>query len=152
MVVSIQVDLGDGAEGGGEPEREQEAEVFVHDEGYRGVDREEREYGECGYQAEAVSYEGYDVGDQVFTETRGRVPDMRETCGERGGGRGEMQNEEVTCPFCGEQDFDKIGLKDHLTFDCKAYRETDLPKRMFRNVGNRHLLDRIWGKGKGRRK
>jgi hypothetical protein len=26
-----------------------------------------------------------------------------------------MNNSEIICPFCGEGDFDLIGLKDHLT-------------------------------------
>jgi hypothetical protein len=36
--------------------------------------------------------------------------------------------EAVKCPFCGEDDFDKIGLKLHLTLWCDAYRDTELPK------------------------
>ena len=31
---------------------------------------------------------------------------------------------EVRCPFCGEEDFDLIGLKTHLdNGDCDAYNE-----------------------------
>lgn len=31
-------------------------------------------------------------------------------------------NEDITCPFCGRQDFDKIGLKHHLN-RCEAMDE-----------------------------
>jgi len=34
--------------------------------------------------------------------------------------------EEITCPFCGETDFDKIGLKIHLTCWCELYRNTPM--------------------------
>jgi hypothetical protein len=32
----------------------------------------------------------------------------------------------VQCPFCDENDFDLIGLKDHLRTDCKIF--DSLPK------------------------
>ena len=31
----------------------------------------------------------------------------------------------VTCPFCGENDFDLPGLKAHLTWYCEAYENTE---------------------------
>jgi len=30
---------------------------------------------------------------------------------------------DVVCPFCGERDFDLIGLKNHLKFYCNTYDE-----------------------------
>lgn len=30
----------------------------------------------------------------------------------------------IVCPFCGEDDFDKTGLKYHLLHDCKEFRNT----------------------------
>jgi len=30
----------------------------------------------------------------------------------------------IECPFCGEKDFDKIGLKYHLNNYCINYRDT----------------------------
>ena len=37
-----------------------------------------------------------------------------------------------TCPFCGETDFDAIGLKGHLTQeDCEEYRSIVPPPRPF---------------------
>ncbi len=37
----------------------------------------------------------------------------------------------ITCPFCGDDDFDKVGLKNHLTGEgllfsegCQAFRDT----------------------------
>jgi len=33
--------------------------------------------------------------------------------------------EEVTCPFCKENDFDLIGLKSHINHgDCSVFNET----------------------------
>jgi len=33
--------------------------------------------------------------------------------------------EEVSCPFCGEGDFDRIGLKSHLLHgDCQQFNES----------------------------
>lgn len=39
----------------------------------------------------------------------------------------------LPCPWCGEDDFDLVGLKSHLDQgDCKFYNETiDLPRRKF---------------------
>lgn len=35
-----------------------------------------------------------------------------------------MSHELISCPFCGEADFDLIGLKIHLTRGhCEAYEE-----------------------------
>lgn len=31
---------------------------------------------------------------------------------------------DIVCPFCGEDGFDKIGLKDHLLINCKPYKTT----------------------------
>jgi len=41
--------------------------------------------------------------------------------------------EEVSCPFCQEPDFDKIGLKYHLSNGyCDVYEETEnLPSPIF---------------------
>lgn len=37
----------------------------------------------------------------------------------------DSKSEELFCPFCREEDFDKIGLKDHLEMGrCKEYNET----------------------------
>lgn len=33
-------------------------------------------------------------------------------------------NSNITCPFCHERDFDKIGLKFHLENYCKSYKDT----------------------------
>jgi hypothetical protein len=33
--------------------------------------------------------------------------------------------ETLTCPFCGEKDFDKPGLKDHLLIWCDEFKETE---------------------------
>jgi transposase-like protein len=33
----------------------------------------------------------------------------------------ECQN--LYCPFCGEFDFDRIGLKSHITFHCDSFRD-----------------------------
>lgn len=32
--------------------------------------------------------------------------------------------QDVVCPFCGEDDFDLIGLKKHITCYCEKYAET----------------------------
>lgn len=38
----------------------------------------------------------------------------------------------MNCPFCDEADFDKIGLKGHLTAgDCEAWNHTVAPLRLF---------------------
>ena len=31
----------------------------------------------------------------------------------------------ITCPFCGENDFDHIGLKNHLQVYCEVYETTE---------------------------
>jgi hypothetical protein len=37
-----------------------------------------------------------------------------------------------TCPFCNEGDFDKIGLKSHLTHgDCEVFEKTENIDRVF---------------------
>ncbi len=35
-----------------------------------------------------------------------------------------MRND-LVCPFCGDDNFDKIGLKHHLNVHCEEYRLTD---------------------------
>ena len=32
----------------------------------------------------------------------------------------------IKCPFCGEDDFDKIGLKIHLVLYCETYANTPM--------------------------
>ena len=32
----------------------------------------------------------------------------------------------VACPFCGENDFDLIGLKTHLQVDCDVFERTKI--------------------------
>jgi len=39
--------------------------------------------------------------------------------------------EMVVCPFCGEEDFDLIGLKSHLLNDCENFINTKFLKRVF---------------------
>jgi len=37
-----------------------------------------------------------------------------------------------TCPFCGEQEYDLVGLKFHLECgECEKYNETERVDRMF---------------------
>lgn len=38
---------------------------------------------------------------------------------------------DISCPFCGEDGFDKIGLKGHLTLDCREFAETPYRDRLF---------------------
>lgn len=33
----------------------------------------------------------------------------------------------MNCPFCGEPDFDLVGLKGHLLFDCQVFESTETP-------------------------
>ncbi len=35
----------------------------------------------------------------------------------------EQKDENLTCPFCGEDDFDEIGLFVHLRLYCKRFME-----------------------------
>jgi hypothetical protein len=35
--------------------------------------------------------------------------------------------ENLTCPFCGEDGFDKIGLKGHLLEFCEVFPELETP-------------------------
>jgi len=39
----------------------------------------------------------------------------------------------ISCPICGENNFDLIGLKDHLEMDCRAYEEKPPVHRIFQN-------------------
>lgn len=32
----------------------------------------------------------------------------------------------ITCPFCGDSDFDLIGLKYHLSNYCKVFQDTEV--------------------------
>ena len=34
-------------------------------------------------------------------------------------------NEYIKCPFCGEDDFDLIGLKNHLLCHCEEFEQTE---------------------------
>ena len=47
-------------------------------------------------------------------------------------------NDLVDCPFCGESDFDLVGLKSHLqNGDCEGYENTETLVRIFRgNLGD----------------
>jgi hypothetical protein len=40
-------------------------------------------------------------------------------------------NQDIICPFCGERDFDKAGLKFHLQNHCEEYDKVILIKRKF---------------------
>jgi len=31
----------------------------------------------------------------------------------------------ITCPFCGQDGYDKMGLKHHLNFSCNSFYETE---------------------------
>jgi len=35
----------------------------------------------------------------------------------------------LTCPFCGDTDFDKIGLKLHLKYHCEEYKNLTIETR-----------------------
>ena len=38
----------------------------------------------------------------------------------------------MSCPFCGEDDFDLVGLKSHLVHgDCDEFNKTENIKRIF---------------------
>ena len=42
------------------------------------------------------------------------------------------ETEYVACPFCGEKDFDLIGLKTHfLNGWCDVYESTDCARRIY---------------------
>lgn len=36
-----------------------------------------------------------------------------------------LKKQDIVCPFCGDDDFDKIGLKYHLRTYCKVYQDTE---------------------------
>lgn len=44
----------------------------------------------------------------------------------------------MTCPFCGDNDFDAIGLKSHLLNHCKAFDaiESPLQERLRKERGS----------------
>ncbi len=49
---------------------------------------------------------------------------------------GEKNKEPIVCPFCGDDAYDLVGLKDHLTY-CGAYQSTEImPPSLFREVGD----------------
>ena len=51
----------------------------------------------------------------------------------------------VRCPFCGEDDFDLIGLKSHLQHgECEPFENTELMSRVFVRAFNavNSVLDR----------
>ena len=40
--------------------------------------------------------------------------------------------DEITCPFCGDIDFDSAGLKAHIVYgDCAEFESIPLIKRLF---------------------
>jgi hypothetical protein len=44
----------------------------------------------------------------------------------------DSEKNSITCPFCGESDFDLSGLKGHfLSGDCQIYNNTETPVRRF---------------------
>ncbi len=40
----------------------------------------------------------------------------------------------IKCPFCGEDDFDPIGLKDHLDNHCKNIKAIKTVKEAFNDL------------------
>ena len=38
---------------------------------------------------------------------------------------------DLECPFCHENDFDLIGLKGHLVYDCKDFESIQTVRRVF---------------------
>ena len=44
-------------------------------------------------------------------------------------------NQDIVCPFCGEADFDKSGLKGHFQNDgCEVYNSTEYKISLFRGL------------------
>jgi hypothetical protein len=41
-------------------------------------------------------------------------------------------NTYTTCPFCGEGDFDTVGLKSHLMNHCEEFDKVETPLQEFR--------------------
>ncbi len=37
----------------------------------------------------------------------------------------------IVCPFCGDDGFDRAGLKGHLVNDCLEYKDTEISPRLF---------------------
>ena len=53
--------------------------------------------------------------------------------GEEDGHKPSVLSDLLCCPFCGEEGFDKMGLKGHLEhMDCEIYNETEVPRRLFK--------------------
>ncbi len=75
-----------------------------------------------------------DSGPYVHTHGRGGIPH-----GHHGSKYArcnvailKLPKAEGCCPFCGETDFDKPGLKSHLEHgDCTEYNNTESIKRQF---------------------
>ena len=44
----------------------------------------------------------------------------------------------ISCPFCGEDDFDLVGLKAHLERHCEVYDETPQVHTIFDNSNGKH--------------
>jgi ribosomal protein L37AE/L43A len=42
----------------------------------------------------------------------------------------EAEKQDIVCPFCGDDDFDKIGLKIHLLNYCEAYQNTPIADKV----------------------
>jgi len=42
-----------------------------------------------------------------------------------------IADENIVCPFCGEKDFDKIGLKTHLIEFCEEYTQIEKRRTLF---------------------
>jgi len=40
----------------------------------------------------------------------------------------DQGKQDIICPFCGDDDFDKIGLKNHLIKHCEIYPEIETLK------------------------
>lgn len=38
----------------------------------------------------------------------------------------------IECPFCGEKDFDLVGLKSHLLNSCEVFDQTETPLQEWR--------------------
>ena len=36
----------------------------------------------------------------------------------------------LDCPFCGDTDFDRVGLRGHLLFDCAVFHATPTSNRL----------------------
>ena len=58
--------------------------------------------------------------------------------------RAEVENKsDLTCPFCGETEFDQIGLKSHLLHDCNTFHETEDLQRVFTETFHKELKKKL---------